>query len=127
MTLTPAQRAAVTLAGRDVCVVVNDFTDERDLKEQCDRLIQLLEKPVAAASGTVSLDARLGLAKAPEDATDPQSLYRKADIALQQARSEQAEALGSTSASARGATIVGPSITASPGRVNFNLMQLRFR
>lgn len=84
-------QSSVFRVGGDEFVIVNNFTDERDLDEQCDRLIQLLEKPVAAASGTVSLDARLGVAKAPEDATDPQSLYRKADIALQQARGEQAE------------------------------------
>ena len=75
--------------GGDEFVVLSEFTDEKDLAEQCDRLIRLLEKPIAVASGTVSLNARLGVAKAPQDATDPQSLYRKADIALQQARSEQ--------------------------------------
>lgn len=77
--------------GGDEFVVLAEFADERDLAAQCDRLIKLLEKPIAAASGTISLNARLGVAKAPLDATDPQSLYRKADIALQHARSGQAE------------------------------------
>jgi diguanylate cyclase (GGDEF)-like protein len=78
--------------GGDEFVVLSEFTDDKDLAEQCDRLIRLLEKPIAVASGTVSLNARIGVAKAPQDATDPQSLYRKADIALQQARSEQSGA-----------------------------------
>ncbi|QIG46539.1 EAL domain-containing protein [Nordella sp. HKS 07] len=75
--------------GGDEFVILTEFTDEQDLDAQCDRLIRLLEKPIAAASGTISLNARLGVAKAPQDATDPSSLYRKADIALQHARSEQ--------------------------------------
>jgi diguanylate cyclase (GGDEF)-like protein len=81
--------ANVFRVGGDEFVVVSEFSDDADLAEKCDRLIQLLEKPIATASGTVSLNARLGVAKAPMDATDPQSLYRKADIALQQARSDQ--------------------------------------
>lgn len=86
------EEASAFRVGGDEFVVLSEFTDERDLEEQCDRLIRLLEKPIAVASGTVSLNARLGVAKAPQDATDPQSLYRKADIALQQARSEQSGA-----------------------------------
>ena len=78
--------------GGDEFVVLSAYTDDADLEEQCDKLIRLLEKPIAVASGTVSLNARLGVATAPGDATDPQSLYRKADIALQQARSEQSRA-----------------------------------
>ena len=74
--------------GGDEFVVLTEFSDDADLGEQCDRLNRLLERPIAVAFGTVSLNARLGVAKAPQDATDPQSLYRKADIALQQARSE---------------------------------------
>lgn len=77
--------------GGDEFVVLAEFTDEPDLDAQCERLIKLLEKPITAASGTISLNARLGVAKAPQDATDPQALYRKADIALQHARGEQSE------------------------------------
>lgn len=77
--------------GGDEFVILTEFADEQDLEAQCERLIKLLKKPIAAASGTISLNARLGVAKAPQDATDPQSLYRKADIALQQARGEQSE------------------------------------
>ncbi len=77
--------------GGDEFVILTEFADEQDLEAQCDRLIKLLKKPIAAASGTISLNARLGVAKAPQDATDPQSLYRKADIALQHARGEQSE------------------------------------
>lgn len=75
--------------GGDEFVILSGFADDRDLDARCDSLIQSLEKPIPVASGTVSLNARLGVAKAPQDATDPQSLYRKADIALQQARHEQ--------------------------------------
>ncbi|WP_119389427.1 putative bifunctional diguanylate cyclase/phosphodiesterase [Taklimakanibacter lacteus] len=77
--------------GGDEFVVLSEFANDAELEDQCNTLIRHLEKPIAAASGTISLNARLGIAKAPQDATDPQSLYRKADIALQQARSEQAE------------------------------------
>lgn len=75
--------------GGDEFVILTEFADEQDLEARCDRLLRLLEKPIAATSGTISLNARLGVAKAPQDATDPQSLYRKADIALQQARGDQ--------------------------------------
>jgi len=84
--------ASAFRVGGDEFVVLSEFTTDAELNEQCNTLIGHLEKPIAAASGTISLNARLGLAKAPQDATDPQSLYRKADIALQQARNEQAEA-----------------------------------
>ena len=77
--------------GGDEFVILTEYADDQDLEAQCDRLIKLLKKPIAAASGTISLNARLGVAKAPQDATDPQSLYRKADIALQHARGEQSE------------------------------------
>ncbi|MGE0237810.1 MAG: putative bifunctional diguanylate cyclase/phosphodiesterase [Parvibaculaceae bacterium] len=85
----PSGETSAFRVGGDEFVVLSEFTDDADLEQRCDRLIRLLEKPIAVASGTVSLNARLGVAKAPEDATDPQSLYRKADIALQQARNEQ--------------------------------------
>lgn len=84
-------RTSAFRVGGDEFVVLSEFADEEDLEEQCNGLIRHLEKPIAAASGTISLNARLGVAKAPLDATDPQSLYRKADIALQQARNEQSE------------------------------------
>src|SRR4029079_15665854 len=84
--------ASAFRVGGDEFVVLSEFTTDAELNEQGNTLIGHLEKPIAAASGTISLNARLGLAKPPQDATDPQSLYRKADIALQQARNEQAEA-----------------------------------
>jgi hypothetical protein len=51
----------------------------------------------------------------------------EAYVRARRARNEQAEALGATSASTRGARIVGPSITASRGRVDLSFLQLRFR
>jgi tetratricopeptide (TPR) repeat protein len=51
----------------------------------------------------------------------------EAYVRARRARSERADAQGATSASSRGATIVGPSITAAGGRVHLNFLQLRFR
>ncbi len=87
-----SDQTSVFRVGGDEFVVLSEFADEADLEARCSRLVQHLEKPIVAASGTISLNARLGVAKAPQDATDPQSLYRKADIALQQARNEQSSA-----------------------------------
>jgi hypothetical protein len=51
----------------------------------------------------------------------------EAYVRARRARSEQAEALESTTASTRGPRIIGPSITASASRVDLNFLSLRFR
>jgi diguanylate cyclase (GGDEF)-like protein/PAS domain S-box-containing protein len=53
-----------------------------------ERIIDILKPPYQIEGSTVSVGASIGIAKAPEDGTDPNELIKKADLALYRTKSQ---------------------------------------
>ena len=53
-----------------------------------ERIIDILKPPYQIEGSTVTVGASIGIARAPEDGTDPNELIKKADLALYRAKSQ---------------------------------------
>jgi len=81
-----ATDALVRLGGDEFAAVLIDA--DRDLAEQvAGRLTSSLEEPFALESISAQIDASIGIAIAPDHATDAQSLLACADVAMYRAKS----------------------------------------
>ncbi len=72
--------------GDEFCVLVADFTDVAVLNALAIRVHHALAEPFHIGTLTVTLRTSIGIATCPADADDPETLTRKADAALYEAK-----------------------------------------
>ena len=73
-------------SGDEFTVLLHDATQVDSVVTTVDRLLQEMERPVQINTREVSVSASIGVALFPDDATDPATLVRHADIAMYAAK-----------------------------------------
>ena len=76
------------LSGDEFAIVVPDVADTDMLTPLADRILQLLSAPFRVDGHEIQVSCSIGLAVAPENGADLDSLMRNADFALYRAKSE---------------------------------------
>ncbi len=74
--------------GGDEFILVLPQTSEAELIGRLSALVASFEKPFPLLGNEISVGATLGVAMAPTDGRDPQTLMRRADVALYRAKEE---------------------------------------
>ncbi|HEX5756044.1 MAG TPA: diguanylate cyclase, partial [Arenimonas sp.] len=89
--LQHAVRADDTVArlGADEFMVLLAGVERGQVQRRADALLAQLRQPLQLSMARISLDAGIGLALAPEHGDDPETLLRRADIALYEAKQKQ--------------------------------------
>ncbi len=80
-------RAAVRLGGDEFAVLL-PFDDQDEIGVISRHILENLRQQTPAGDHVLTVSASIGVAIAPEHAKDPETLLRRADIALYRARSE---------------------------------------
>jgi len=75
------------LGGDEFTVIVNGCTDELDVMNVCDKIIQAFAKPFLVGDQNVQIGASIGIARYPSDGEDPDTLTKHADAAMYAAKS----------------------------------------
>jgi diguanylate cyclase (GGDEF)-like protein len=78
------------LGGDEFAVVLHDLPDRAGAVELASRLLRALEEPFVVRGVTVQLEASIGVALCPDHGTDVTALVRRADVAMYEAKREQA-------------------------------------
>ena len=74
------------LGGDEFVVLIEDASDERELRRVVDQLLALFPHPVNTPQGVVNVSASIGGAVFPESGTTPESLLACADAAMYAAK-----------------------------------------
>ena len=74
------------IGGDEFVLILNDLGSVEQVEIACRRLIDSIEKPVKVEDQEVFVSASIGIAMAPNDATQAAELLRYADIALYEAK-----------------------------------------
>ena len=80
-------KAAVRLGGDEFAVLI-EIDEEDEIAGICRHVLESLHHPTPAGDHVLTVSASIGVAIAPEHADDPETLLRRADIALYRARTE---------------------------------------
>lgn len=78
--------------GGDEFAALVSYTDRADLNDFLDRLAGIFAKPFIFARYTTSLGANVGIAVAPDDGRDADTLLARADLAMYRAKAEHSSA-----------------------------------
>ena len=73
------------LGGDEFAIVIEDV-DGAEASRLAERLVAELRRPFQLENVRLHIDASIGIAHAPHDATDPVQLLRRADVAMYQAK-----------------------------------------
>ena len=84
---------AARLGGDEFVVVLNHGESNEVPLRAAQRLVAALAEPIALAQGEMRVGASVGVAFYPSDATEPEDLIRKADVALYRAKGEGGNAV----------------------------------
>jgi diguanylate cyclase (GGDEF)-like protein len=79
--------AAVRLGGDEFAALIK-FEEKDEIGGMCRHVLDSLRHPTPAGDHVLTVSASIGVAVAPEHADDPETLLRRADIALYRARTE---------------------------------------
>ena len=74
------------LGGDEFAVLLADFVDLPGIEAVCARICTAVGVPVEHAQAMLQVGASIGAARAPHDATTPDTLYKAADLALYAAK-----------------------------------------
>jgi diguanylate cyclase (GGDEF)-like protein/PAS domain S-box-containing protein len=74
------------IGGDEFVLILTDISSQEQVEALCRRLINSVEKPVAINDQEVFVSASIGIAMAPNDASQATELLRYADIALYEAK-----------------------------------------
>ncbi|MCU1692735.1 MAG: GGDEF-domain containing protein [Frankiales bacterium] len=78
------------LGGDEFAVLLPGLADPADAEPLAERLLQLLAAPVEFDGLRLSIEASLGVACHPQDASEEAELFRRADVAMYQAKGARA-------------------------------------
>lgn len=81
LTLRTKNREVFRLGG-DEFVLVVDNVDKQDMKDETERILSLLAKPLTLKGNTLYMSGSVGVSLFPEDGIDIDSLVKSADIAM---------------------------------------------
>ncbi len=84
--VVPAHCSIARLGGDEFAILAEPAMPTTELTELAKRIINLLERTYLIGGQVVNIGASLGIANAPEDATDQNKLLRNADLALYQSK-----------------------------------------
>lgn len=76
--------------GGDEFVMVCEVANQDDVAVIGERLVDALSQPITLAQGEYSMGSSVGIAVFPLHGSDPETLLRRADIAMYQAKKDQA-------------------------------------
>jgi diguanylate cyclase (GGDEF)-like protein len=76
------------VGGDEFALVVADITDVKQVARMADKALAALEAPMRARGRRVRIDASIGISVFPQDGTDPDTLLRRADLAMYRAKRE---------------------------------------
>ena len=76
------------LGGDEFAVLVVDGDDPRTLHQLAEKIRESLKKPIELSGQMLFVDASIGIALAPADASSAEELLRKADLALYSAKAK---------------------------------------
>lgn len=76
------------LGGDEFVVIVEGITAFSDIQKLCERIIASLARPFTLLGSETWIGVSIGVAMAPQDASDRLEMMRKADIALYEAKSQ---------------------------------------
>lgn len=79
---------SVARIGADNFALVGEQSTH-DISDFCDEIIALLSKAITVEQQTINLSAHLGVAIYPTDASDSETLFQNAEIALKQSKTAQ--------------------------------------
>jgi diguanylate cyclase (GGDEF)-like protein len=68
--------------GDEFVIVLREFRGTENLVAICENVLALVAEPVTLAGHTLSVSPSIGVALAPKDGTDPETLLRNADTAM---------------------------------------------
>jgi diguanylate cyclase (GGDEF)-like protein/PAS domain S-box-containing protein len=77
------------LGGDEFTLVLEQASRSDDIVEIADVLHESLRKPISAAGIAIDVGVSIGIARYPDDATDPATLLRHADVAMYVAKRRQ--------------------------------------
>ncbi|QHM70084.1 putative signaling protein [Mixta intestinalis] len=72
--------------GDEFILLLSGLTSQQAIEARCRSLMQEIHKPFNVAGQRVHIGASVGIARAPQDALQPEELLRMADIALYQSK-----------------------------------------
>lgn len=72
--------------GGDEFIVLHPLIEERELLSECEEFLSLLQQPLTVNHIEFSINASLGISISPQDGKDIDSLLRKADMAMYEAK-----------------------------------------
>ncbi len=81
-----AEGELVARLGGDEFILVLEGVTQRDAVQRCNALLEHLRRPLELPGTRLNLDAGIGVALYPEHGTDVETLLRRADIALYDAK-----------------------------------------
>lgn len=76
------------LGGDEFTIVLEDIREPADVKIVAERITEILRKPIAVGPHELTATASMGLATWPADGDDMETLLRKTDVAMYQAKGE---------------------------------------
>lgn len=79
--------------GADNFVMVGEQASSEDISIFCEEIIALLSEPFLVGNQSLNISVRLGVALYPVDATDGESLFKNAEMALKQTKAVKARYL----------------------------------
>lgn len=68
--------------GDEFIILIDDFSDQSDLVNLCQRLNKVLELPVELERGSIKISASIGIARFPDDGSSVDTLFKCADLAM---------------------------------------------
>ncbi|PPK94263.1 PAS domain S-box-containing protein/diguanylate cyclase (GGDEF)-like protein [Kineococcus xinjiangensis] len=80
--LLRAQDTVARLGGDEFAVVLPALGGAEDAQHVAAKVLAAITEPVRVATGLLRVGCSLGIAVAPDDAADPQSLLQRADVAM---------------------------------------------
>jgi diguanylate cyclase (GGDEF)-like protein len=88
LTILRAKDTLARFGGDEFAILQTDVTDSEDARSLAGRILHALSEPFELSGNTVNVGVSIGIAMAPRDAADRETLMRMADTALYEAKSE---------------------------------------
>ncbi|MCX7957501.1 MAG: diguanylate cyclase [Deltaproteobacteria bacterium] len=76
------------MGGDEFVIVLSDLKSIRDIEEIAERIIEEISRPYLVEGNTVEISPSLGISIFPEDGNEPDTLIRKADIAMYKSKTK---------------------------------------
>ncbi|WP_133131434.1 diguanylate cyclase domain-containing protein [Legionella yabuuchiae] len=84
------------MGGDEFTVILTEVDDDEQAKLVADKIRTKLEKPFKIKKNTICLTGSIGIARSPQDSTDPDTLLKYADKAMYEAKQEENNRLKSS-------------------------------